>query len=487
MFFDLHGINFDEAALDYNIFCVSEFGTDRYGNPFPVYFANGIGGQSALYVYIGALLSKVFGFSVTLCRVVKLLAEIVTMVFGGLLIRDIWNKRTEWLFYVLFIISPYFYKMTGMAYDCDMIIPVFVVCMYLANKCRNKNSIAGYLGLGICLGLVSYSYVIGVLIIPLFIVVQMIFGWKRSYVLIETLVAFVVSFPMFWYMLTLVDIAPEIYTDYITIAGVAKARKSDLGFELKNLYNLKHIFLTDTQSDYGGSRSFGTIYQLTWFLLPVGLIRIIKEIKTNENYRYILGFFLAVFVPMLFIKDATTYNFTVIYVFLLLFAAVGLDLIIEHFKTFSVLIGVAYLVMFGFFIKEYLVKEPYIYGDTRLMAALDYVDNDDRIMLDTTGVFQPECYIGIKYRLSPDKITYDEYGLGISVLNITFNDINNYKEYDSILIRNEVSYIYEMNNGCGISDVQASGLSNSLQQEKYNLLIKEGYYIYSKGAKGYER
>ena len=32
---------------------MSEYGTDRYGNPFPVYFANGPSGQSALYVYVG--------------------------------------------------------------------------------------------------------------------------------------------------------------------------------------------------------------------------------------------------------------------------------------------------------------------------------------------------------------------------------------------------------------------------------------------------
>ena len=126
VFFELHGIHFDEAAIDYNIFCISEFGTDRYLNPFPVYFANASSGQSALYVYIGVLLSKIFGFSVTIGRVVKLICEMVTLYFGGILVRDIFNKRTEWIFYILYIISPYFYMMTGMAFDCDMVIPVIM-------------------------------------------------------------------------------------------------------------------------------------------------------------------------------------------------------------------------------------------------------------------------------------------------------------------------------------------------------------------------
>ncbi len=481
VFFELHGINFDEAAIDYNIFCLSEFGTDRYGNPFPVYFANGTSGQSALYVYIGVCLTKVFGFSVTLCRAVKLISELVTLIAGGSLIRDIFNKRTEWIFYILYIISPYFYKMTGMSYDCDIVILVFVLCMYLANRCHKKGSVGSYIGLGVCLGLLSYSYIIAVFMIPLFIAVQFIFGWKRKYLFIETGIAFVVSFPVFWYLLTLIDIAPAVYTDYFTIAPVSAARKKDFGFSFENILNLRYMFFTDSQSDFAGSRMFGTIYYLSWLFIPVGLVRIIKELKANEADRYFGGFFLAAFIPLLFIIDATTYNFTVIYFFLLVFTAVGIDFIINYFKSLVFLAGLGYLVMFGFFMKEYLTKEPYIYGDDRIMNVLDNVEEGDTVMLDTTGVFQSECYIGIKYLISPDNMVYDKYGRGISVMNIYFNDTDNYEKYDKILIRDEISYWYETYESDGLSDTEAVNLSNELNKAGYNLQMNNGYYIYSKG------
>lgn len=481
IFFELHGINFDEAAIDYNIYCLSEFGTDRYLNPFPVYFANGISGQSALYVYLGVLLTKVFGFSVTVCRVVKLIAELVTLIFGGILIRDIFNKRTEWIFYILYIISPYFYKMTGMSYDCDMVIPVFVLCMYLANRCYKSGKPGGYIGLGVCLGLLSYSYIIAVFMIPLFIIVQLVFGWKRKYLLIETAAAFLVSLPIFWYLLTLVDIAPAVYTEYFTIAPVSAYRKSDFGFSFENLLNLRYMFITDTQSDFAGSRAFGPIYYLSWLFIPVGMVMLIRELKNKTEYRYFGGFLLAAFLPLLFIKSATTYNFTIIYFFLLVFTAVGIDFIINYFKSLVVLVGLGYLVMFGFFMKEYFRKEPYIYGDNRIMDVLDNVEEGERVMLDTTGVFQPECYIGIKYLISPDNIVYDEYGHGVSVMNIYFNDAENYQSYDKILIRDEISYEYETYNEGGLTDAQAVELFNELLEADYSTKESDGYYIFEKG------
>ena len=73
-----------------------------------------------------------------------------------------------------------------------------------------------------------------------------------------------------------------------------------------------------------------------------------------------------------------------------------------------------------------------MYGDDMIMGALEYVDLDEKVMLDTTGVNQPECYIGIKYGVNPKDIVYDKYGRGKSVGNIFFDDYENYKKYNFI-------------------------------------------------------
>lgn len=180
IFFTSHGVNLDEAAIDYNIFCISNYGVDRYGNPFPVYFANQLSGQSALYIYLGAFLTKIIGFSVEKCRLVKLAAVLVTFVFGGRVLQELYDKRAERIFYFLYIICPYFFMMSGISFDCDLIIPVFVLCIYLLGRCIREGKTRQYIGLGICIGLLSYSYIIGVLMVPLFLLYQLIADKNRK-------------------------------------------------------------------------------------------------------------------------------------------------------------------------------------------------------------------------------------------------------------------------------------------------------------------
>ena len=56
------GINVDEAGTMYDAYTIANYGTDRFGNTYPVYMINYGGGQSALYTYLAALLIKIFGF-----------------------------------------------------------------------------------------------------------------------------------------------------------------------------------------------------------------------------------------------------------------------------------------------------------------------------------------------------------------------------------------------------------------------------------------
>ena len=63
------GINVDEAGTMYDAYAIANYGTDRFGNIYPVYMINYGGGQSALYTYLAAILIKVFGFSLTVVRI----------------------------------------------------------------------------------------------------------------------------------------------------------------------------------------------------------------------------------------------------------------------------------------------------------------------------------------------------------------------------------------------------------------------------------
>lgn len=477
IFSSLHGINCDEAAIDYNIFCISEYGTDRYGNPFPVYFANQVSGQSALYTYLGVILTKLIGFSVEKCRLIKLASEIITFIFGGRLIKVFFNKTTETIFYFLYIICPYFFMMTGISFDCDLIIPVFILCMYLMEKCIQKGTTRWYVGLGICIGLLSYSYIIGILMVPLFLLVHFFTDKNKKEFFLEVVITFIVNLPIGYFILTLLGIAPAIKTSFFTIAPVSQQRLQDLGFSFDNLYRLKYCIITDPSFDFAGSSHFGTIYQISVLFLIIALIYLLRNYKENKRFFLYLG--IAV-IPLLLIKEATSYNYTVLYYFLLALTAAGIALLFHQYKTLGVITIAGYLIFFLMFCQEYFTTNLFIYSDDALIPVISKTETEQQIILDTTGVILPECYIGLALEANPKEIQYDNSSNAISFGNIHFNDYTHYKDYDVAILRNSGEYLYQQTFYSGLTDQQMQEAAAYYMEQKYHLKEVLGYYIFTK-------
>lgn len=63
-------------------------------------------------------------------------------------------------------------------------------------------------------------------------------------------------------------------------------------------------------------------------------------------------------------------------------------------------------------------------------------------MLDTTGVIQPEFYIGIVLKTNPKVICYDDIGKEVSFWNIVFNDGESYMENGYIRKKIDGYYVF---------------------------------------------
>lgn len=57
------GIHIDEAGMAYDAYSISEYGTDRYGNQFPLYLENFGQGQSVMCMYLISPFIKLFGLN----------------------------------------------------------------------------------------------------------------------------------------------------------------------------------------------------------------------------------------------------------------------------------------------------------------------------------------------------------------------------------------------------------------------------------------
>lgn len=478
VFLSLHGINCDEAAIDYNIFCISNYGVDRYGYPFPIYFANQLSGQSALYTYLGVILTKLIGFSVEKCRIIKLIAEVITLVFGAKLVEKFFGRAVRNIFCFLYVICPYFFMMAGISFDCDLIIPVFVLCMFFMEKCLESGKMGWYAGFGICVGLLSYSYIIGVLMVPLFLLALFSRDRNRKKTLLGAAIAILLDLPIGYYILTLLNVVPAIRTDFFTIAPVSISRLSDFGFSFDNFLRLRYCIITDPAFDFAGSRRFGTIYQVSLLFLLIALVCLIRNLKKYAGFLLYLG--IAV-IPLLFIRDATSYNYTVLYYFLLTFTAVGIGALFHQYKTLGVMTLGGYLILFGFFCQEYFTTNLYIYSDDALMPVIARTDTDRELMLDTTGVILPECYIGLALEADPGAIRYDSDNNAVSFGNIRFNDYEHYQDYHMALLRNSEEYYYQPTSYSGLTGQQVREAAAYYEEQDYHLEKVSRYYIYTKG------
>src|SRR5215472_9832852 len=63
------GIWVDEATESYDAYALLQHGTDRWGNPFPVYFPGWGSGQNALQAYLTIPFIKIFGLTVFSIRI----------------------------------------------------------------------------------------------------------------------------------------------------------------------------------------------------------------------------------------------------------------------------------------------------------------------------------------------------------------------------------------------------------------------------------
>ena len=124
-------------------------------------------------------------------------------------------------------------------------------------------------------------------------------------------------------------------------------------------------------------------------------------------------------IPLLLIKEATSYNYTVLYYFLLARTAAGIALLFHQYKTLGVITIAGYLIFFLMFCQEYFTTNLFIYSDDALIPVISKTETEQQIILDTTGVILPECYIGLALEANPKEIQYDNSSNAISTAKTT--------------------------------------------------------------------
>ncbi len=476
------GLHIDEAGMAYDAFCVLNWGVDRYLNPYPLYFYNLGGGQSAAYVYLCAACIKLFGMDTWVFRIPAVLFSLAAFIFSSLLVNKVLGKKCAFLNAFLFCVLPYYTMMSRFGLDCNLMFGAGTFAIWLTVKALEKDKLWLYFVCGTVWGLSLYTYVLSYIVFPLiilFVVIFMIARGKYKGVIVFTVPLLILALPLIAMVVINVFDLSTIRTSFFTIYKLKNERADELSLiEIPRniLPVLKMLFTTDS-APFDALEKFGTVY---WLSVPFFIIGIIYSaaisISKREKTCLVSLLMFIYFIVELLLGAAKSnvaiYNLNGIYLPVLYFIVYGFKAVykctVYLSKGIIAACLVLYVVSFVKFEDYYLNKYPasiesnYLFSG-RLNEVLDVFDVSIRTY--PTYIDAYYLYYMLEKRINPYEVQLTEDFARYDT--ITFSSVNTEFDADEI----EKYDLYVMNRW-SVNEIEL------LSKYSYDTFWTEDYVIF---------
>jgi len=199
------GLFCDEAALGYNAYAIGQSGMDENGVTLPLFVWSFQGYKNPIYIYTGAVVTRLFGLDEFTTRLPAALFGIGGVIAVFLVGRAIFNPWVGLFAAALLSITPWHLHFSRIGFELISFPFLFMVGLVLLVRfTQGKRTFAAAL---FFMGLCPYAYAIATVFVPLFLIgfgllflPELLRRWR------ETLVAFVVAVvtvaPMGWFYQT---------------------------------------------------------------------------------------------------------------------------------------------------------------------------------------------------------------------------------------------------------------------------------------------
>lgn len=271
------GIHVDEAGMAFDAFCLSRYGTDRYGLSWPVYLANYGGGQSALYAYLAAAAIRLFHFSPTVFRLPAVFGGFLTLLFGSLILKRTLGTKAALAGALLFTVCPYFLMASRWGLDCNLMLGFSAMSLYLLMTAAASGRTGLFALAGLSYGVTLYSYAIAFIALPLFLAPALSGLIWRKKITASRLLAFALPLGLLASPLLLMitfnsGLVTPFSTPGFSIPILPEYRGSELSLmHLPENLNLFHTLFSHDFLSYNGFASYGTLYYLSIPFFLAGL------------------------------------------------------------------------------------------------------------------------------------------------------------------------------------------------------------------------
>ena len=391
------GMHIDEISMGYNAWSLSEFGTDRYGVSFPVYFANSSSGQSSLYVYIAALLSKIFGYSLFVLRFVSVMFGAVLLIFATKAAYEMFGLKCAMITAAVIDIMPLFLMSERWAFDCNAMLPMMAMFLYFFVKLIKTKKTRFAVAAGIAFGVTMYSYILAVMMLPVFVVFAVVYAIISKQISFKNvgvmlLCGFVTSIPILLYLLVIAGILPEFNIGALSFTRASVSRASEIYWQnlsLKEFFEHIATLTSYDNYDFMANEKFGVFYQNTLHffefefsisqvilfasfitMIAVAVYNIIK--KKGFSYELLILFYIvAVMYPILLVQQVAIYRYNAVYLAFALIIAYMFAKLWEH-KGKALCVIVALLYMYNFGSYTYYLFSGNFSEENKALAYFDY-------------------------------------------------------------------------------------------------------------------
>lgn len=423
-----YGLHVDEAGMAYDALSIANFGVDRYLNPYPVYFINYGGGQSAMYTYLAAFFIKIFGYSVICVRLPAIMLRLITFVAIYYVIRRGYKDDSvrTLMFLLILAVCPYFIMQSRWGLDCNLLVHFFSISVGILTAAVHHSSTKLYLLSGLSFGLTLYTYALSYIIVPLFLLLTLSYlllakKIKKHQVLTVMIPAFLVVIPLMAMILVNKGIIPE-YKGLFTIPVLHLYRGGEISLShiFENLYIIISLISFDNpnifgrQLFYNSIPYFGTVYYFSILFFVIGLVSSFKVCLRSIKYHefsintIFVSWFLSVLTCQFLILEPNINKANAAFIPILFFITEGIVIVGQHTKTIIIGIAILYLISFFLFFNYYFYQ--YNSDSKNLIGfATDYVDavrnsknmnGANKVILNNIAA-APYIYVLLENQVSP--------------------------------------------------------------------------------------
>jgi 4-amino-4-deoxy-L-arabinose transferase-like glycosyltransferase len=165
------GFFVDEASIAYNAHTIAQSGVDEQGSAYPLYFRAFGEYKNPVYIYVLAAVFKFTGPGIVAARALSAALGLLAAIFLGLLATHITQRRlTGLIVFVAALLTPWLFEISRLVFEVSVfpaVLSAFLLLLYKAAR-RDEWSWRVATGLGVLLGILTYTYSIGRLLAPLF-------------------------------------------------------------------------------------------------------------------------------------------------------------------------------------------------------------------------------------------------------------------------------------------------------------------------------